>query len=61
MNGEDWERALNNTEGIGIHNVNKRLQLYYGEDAGLFFQRENEHTTVEIRLGWQLKEDVHEA
>ncbi|MCG8451985.1 MAG: sensor histidine kinase [Spirochaetales bacterium] len=61
MDGDCWEKALNNTEGIGIHNVNKRLHLYYGEDAGLFFQHENEYTTIEIRLGWQLKEDVNEA
>ncbi len=37
--------------GVGIYNVQLRLQLYYGEGYGLFFQsRKDEGTRVTIRM-----------
>jgi two-component system sensor histidine kinase YesM len=55
-----WKRALEDSGGIGLHNVNKRLKLHFGEDAGLFYSRDRDETVVEIRLG-RLKEDYNEA
>ncbi len=57
---EIWNRALENSESIGLYNVNKRLKLHFGEKAGLYYSREDDRTTVEIRLD-RLKEDYDEA
>ena len=42
------------TSHIGIHNVNNRIKLHYGEDYGLFFEStETEGTTVTIKIPYK--------
>jgi len=37
------------TEGIGLHNVNKRIKMYYGKDYGILVNsKKNEGTTVTV-------------
>ena len=55
-----WKEALENSKSIGLNNVNKRLKLHFGDNAGLYYSRENNETTVEIRLD-RLKEEYDEA
>lgn len=60
IDAETWEQALEDSGSIGLNNVNKRLKLHFGEDAGLFYSRERDETVVEIRLG-RLKEERNET
>lgn len=43
--------ASRNGNGIGIHNVNERIQLYYGTDYGVFITSvEGEFTMVTVKM-----------
>lgn len=40
--------------GVGVQNVHERIQLYYGKEYGLTYKsKQNEGTTVEIRIPWR--------
>ncbi|OQY34385.1 MAG: hypothetical protein B6241_05215 [Spirochaetaceae bacterium 4572_59] len=56
LNEKIWQDALANPNGIGLYNVNKRLKLYYGEDAGLFCTKQDGQSIIRIQLG-ELKEE----
>ena len=58
LKGADTRRHMT---GIGIPNVQRRLRLMYGEDCGLHISSvENVHTTVDITLPIQQREEVPE-
>ncbi len=46
-----WQNALNGRKGVGLRNVDRRLKLYYGENAGLSYSREEGISMVNIHLG----------
>lgn len=44
--------------GVGIHNVDERIKLYFGKEYGIdFFSKEGEGTEVRIRLPALLREE----
>ncbi len=45
------EDFFGNKSGYGIHNVNKRIQLKYGEDYGIFLKNDENGTEVTLRVG----------
>lgn len=51
---EGAERNVKGRDNIGIYNVHRRIQLYYGTDYGLDFQKnEPEGTIVTIRIPFE--------
>lgn len=56
MNSEQLKHIFDNkhkssSSGVGINNIQERLQLYYGERYGLIFESyENNGTTVYVRI-----------
>lgn len=50
MTEERWERAISGDHRVGLHNVYKRLKLYYGDSAGLTYSRENNLSCIQIHL-----------
>jgi two-component system sensor histidine kinase YesM len=56
------ERSITETEGgksVGLHNVNQRIQLYFGKPYGLSFESELEEvTTVTIRIPILMQEAI---
>ena len=59
LNGELWQKALNGEKGIGLCNVNKRLKLFYGDEAGLSYTSQRGMTIIRIR--WTpLEEETNE-
>jgi len=58
------EKKKKTSSGIGVKNVDDKIKHYFGANYGLSItSKENEGTTVTIRLPYQLKdrEDVHYA
>jgi two-component system, sensor histidine kinase YesM len=51
LSKEIWQYALEGQKGIGLYNVNQRLKLYYGENAGLTYLREKGNSAVTIHMG----------
>lgn len=45
--------------GIGILNVNKRLNLAFGDDYSMKFINQNNYATVSITIPYQIKEQEH--
>lgn len=50
MTKETWEHSIKGEGGVGIRNVNQRLKLYYGDQAGLTYTRYNNLSSVKIHL-----------
>ena len=59
LDEKTWLEVMANPNGIGLSNVNKRLKLYYGEEAGLFYTRRDGQSIIRIQLG-ELKEEFYE-
>ncbi|MBI9102455.1 MAG: sensor histidine kinase [Spirochaetales bacterium] len=53
LTDEIWQSALNGQKGVGLQNVNRRLKLYYGDEAGLSYSREEDNSIVKIHLSWK--------
>jgi two-component system, sensor histidine kinase YesM len=47
--------------GIGLLNIQQRIQLYYGDGYGLYLYNENDKAVVEIKIPYQEKEDADAA
>ncbi len=50
LSEEVWQNALEGQKGIGLYNVNQRLKLYYGENAGLTYSRKKSYSAVTIHM-----------
>ncbi|MEC0125175.1 sensor histidine kinase [Paenibacillus pabuli] len=54
LRGESDLPMVTSKNGLGLENVNKRLQLHYGEDCGLWIDSvQGAYTCVTIRLPWE--------
>ncbi|MGC5772152.1 sensor histidine kinase [Paenibacillus pabuli] len=54
LRGESDSPMVTSKNGLGLENVNKRLQLHYGEDCGLWIDSvQGAYTCVTIRLPWE--------
>lgn len=54
LRGDSDSPIVTSKNGLGLENVNKRLQLHYGEDYGLWIDSvQGVYTCVTIRLPWE--------
>ncbi|SEN58762.1 sensor histidine kinase [Paenibacillus sp. OK076] len=54
LRGDSDSPMVTSKNGLGLENVNKRLQLHYGEDCGLWIDSvQGAYTCVTIRLPWE--------
>ena len=54
LRGDSDLPIVTSKNGLGLENVNKRLQLHYGEDCGLWIDSvQGAYTCVTIRLPWE--------
>ncbi|MCZ1269280.1 sensor histidine kinase, partial [Paenibacillus tundrae] len=54
LRGDSDSPIVTSKNGLGLENVNKRLQLHYGEDYGLWIDSvQGAYTYVTIHLPWE--------
>lgn len=54
LRGDSDSPMVTSKNGLGLENVNKRLQLHYGKDCGLWIDSvQGAYTCVTIRLPWE--------
>ncbi|WP_405156869.1 sensor histidine kinase [Paenibacillus sp. FSL K6-0108] len=54
LRGDSDSPIVTSKNGLGLENVNKRLQLHYGENCGLWIDSvQGAYTCVTIRLPWE--------